>query len=191
MDEAESCNATKSLSINVPAGCPIFLVDLPARAGPRPKTNPCLPHQQTSENPSKELWDKLVARVFSADLFPGSTGPHRSLVSLPDSLAMFLDGNPAIPCTHAVIGKEWAHVHGAKDGSLHVGLSEADAATVINANWGERHLLAGKNTGRMQVPEGLVMVYAPRDESDIEIIVRILKASYNYTRGDVEPLKRA
>lgn len=132
----------------------------------------------------------MVDRVFQGTdaLFPGSTGPHRSLVSLPDSLALYLDGDASIPCARPFIGKEWAHVHGVTDGSLHLGLSEADASAVIAAGWGERHLLAGKTFGSMNVPAGLVMVYGPRNEEEIEIVIEILKASYNWARGDVSPL---
>lgn len=153
----------------------------------------CLPHQQRSDNPSKDVWEKMCKRIIAgcAELFPGTTGPHRSLVSLPDSLALFLDGDASIPCARPFIGKEFAHVHGVSDGSLHVGLSEADAQTVIKAGWGERHLLAGKQAGKMNVPAGLVMVYGPRNEQEIETVVDILRASYKWARGDIPPLRNS
>lgn len=127
-----------------------------------------------------------MQRVFGEKTthFPGSTGPHRSHVSLPESQALFLDGDPAIPCTRAFIAKEWAHIHGETDGSSHLVLSDADAATAIKAGWAERHLLAGQ-----KVPTGLVMVYAPRNNEEIDIVIEILKASYKYARGDLAPEK--
>ena len=135
----------------------------------------------------------MVKRVFDnkATLFPGSTGPKRSLVSLPDSLALFLDEDTSTPCKNPMVGKEWGHLHGISDGSMHIGMSEADASTVIKSGWGERHLLAGKTMGDMKIPEGLIMVYGPRNDEEIEVVVEILKASYKWSRGDIEPLRRS
>lgn len=185
MADAEICVASKRLDIAVPSDSPAFLKALPTRSGARPETNPCLPHYQKTDNPSKAVWEALIKRVFSEQNtnFPGSTGPHRSLVSLPDSQALFLDGDPSVPCARAFIGKEWAHIHGASDGSAHVGLSEADAATAIKAGWAERHLLAGKNG----LVAGLVMIYAPRNDEEINVVLEILQAAYKFARGDLKP----
>ncbi len=64
---------------------------------------------------------------------------------------------------------------------MHVALSLKDAKTTIEAGWGEPHLLAGKSF----VPFGLVLVYAPRDEGEIEVALRILMASFEFARSGV------
>ncbi|XXH03091.1 hypothetical protein Hte_009481 [Hypoxylon texense] len=56
---------------------------------------------------------------------------------------------------------EFAHVHG--EGSTHVTVSAADAATLIEGGWAERHRLSGVGGRRAMVPFGYVLVYAPRD----------------------------
>ena len=160
--------------------------DLQERSGSRPLTNPCLPHAQKSDNPTKEVWNELCLLVFQSNIFEGANGPNRSMVSLPDSLALFM--NDDCPCKNAFIGREWAHVHGESDGSLHLNLAEADAATIIRKGWGERHLMAGKKMSeKLTLPNGLVMIYAPRDSVEIKEVIKIMTASYHFARGDYIP----
>jgi phospholipase/carboxylesterase len=78
-----------------------------------------------------------------------------------------------------MIGREFAHVHGESDGSLHIRLTEADARTLIETGWGELHLMAGIRG----FPLGLVMVYAPRTIIEIQVILKILTASYDFAIG--------
>jgi hypothetical protein len=47
---------------------------------------------------------------------------------------------------------------------------------VLEAGWGERHPLARGGWFEKFVPEGFVMVYAPRGEEDVEVLVRIVRA---------------
>ena len=152
------CSLGKRLDVIVPRGSPAFISEsFPARTGSRPDTHPCLPHYQMTENPPKPIWDELVRRMFSAGTFPGTDGPLRSLVSLPDSQALFI--SPGHPAKNCFVGREFAHVHGVNDASLHVVLSEADAATLISLGWCELHLLAGKDIGAGKtLAPGLVMV---------------------------------
>lgn len=90
------------------------------------------------------------------------------------------------------------------DGSLHCLLSPRDAQILIERGWGEAHLMAGKTASctfspisccffvlRIDfgisvgvIPLGLVMVYAPRDDKEVDIIVRIIDATYRYARDE-------
>lgn len=45
------------------------------------------------------------------------------------------------------MGTEFAHLHGARDGSLHVTLPAADAADAIEKGWAELHPLARQGVG--------------------------------------------
>ena len=62
---------------------------------------------------------------------------------------------------------------------MHVALSLRDAHTVIEAGWAEPHLLAGKSF----VPLGLVMVYAPRNHNEIDVVLKILLASFEFAKS--------
>ena len=87
----------------------------PLRDGARPRTNTCLPHEQLTDNPPKALWDSLIDRVFTR--FAEHSDKGRSHVSLPVSQALHMRGS--VPATRFLVGREWAHVHGAHDGSMH------------------------------------------------------------------------
>lgn len=61
---------------------------------------------------------------------------------------------------------------------MHMTLHGLDAAHVIATGWGERHPLAGCYIhGKRLLPSGFVMVYAPRDESEIPTVMEIVKAA--------------
>ena len=174
----------------MPVGSPVFLQNLPQRPGDRPVTNPCLPHAQRSDHPSKEIWLELCDAVFGSR-FPGCTGPVTSSMSLPTTQALVL--NESVPCFHSLPQREWSHVHEEQDGSLHLILSEADAHTLLSQRWGERHLMAGqeiqtKKFGTIRAEPGLVMVYAPRTREEIQTVLQIMTASYQFCRGDFLPL---
>ena len=80
----------------------------------------------------------------------------------------------------------WQAYQGGGQGSMHLCLTLRDAAAVLDAGWGELHLLAGRQMGPgpgMSVPRGLVLVYAPRDASEIAVVVDILAASHAFSKS--------
>ena len=100
-------------------------------------------------------------------------------------------------------GREFAHIHtkydpeytdknqGGGQGSIHLCLSLKDAATVLEARWGERHLNAGEVFNKkwapdLTLPRGLVLVYAPRNEKEVDTVLKILEASYAYASSERE-----
>ena len=72
-------------------------------------------------------------------------------------------------------GRPWQLWQGGGLGSMHLVLDRRDAELVVARGWGEYHVLVGKADG---VPPGLVLIYAPRDDAEIDIAVRLLEASY-------------
>ena len=61
---------------------------------------------------------------------------------------------------------------------MHMTLHPLDAALVIAQGWGERHPLAGCWIhGRRLLPPGFLMVYTPREESEVETLMDIVKAA--------------
>lgn len=75
-------------------------------------------------------------------------------------------------------GIPWQSWQGGGLGSMHLTLSLTDAVRVIEAGWGEPHLLAGK-----MAAAGLLLVYAPRDEQEVDVVISILRASVDNARG--------
>ena len=80
-------------------------------------------------------------------------------------------------------GAPWQSYQGGGQGSLHLCLTLRDAAAVLASGWGERHLLAGKTMGSARIPRGLVLVYAPRDGAEVDVALRVLKASLAFAQS--------
>lgn len=151
--------------------------DLPRRLGPRPVTTPSMPHQQVSQNAPLGLQEDLLRRVAA---LPGvSVGPSR--VSVPGARAFILDASlrrsDAAP---PWLAGEFAHLHPAHDGSLHLGLPPDVARRVVQAGWGEAHPMAS-----VAGLPGMVMVYGPRDEAELEVVWAILQAAYRHACGPI------
>lgn len=77
---------------------------------------------------------------------------------------------------------EICHAH-PSDGSMHLTLHLADAKMVLDAGWGERHPIARGGWFERFVPGGFMMVYAPRDESEVDMVLRMVKAAAWFVEG--------
>jgi hypothetical protein len=152
-------------------------ITLPTRTGPRPATYPGMPHTQLDQQPSDELLrDALAARVFG---LPGVV-EEPSGISVPGARALVLDqGLAGGPRDAFLVGREFAHLHPGEDHSLHMALPEALAQAACDAGWAEPHPLAA--SGR--APKTLVMVFAPRDDEELDVVAQLVEASYRYASG--------
>lgn len=150
-------------------------LSLPARCGARPPTHNGIPHQQTGDNPSAELYRAMRDRFLA---LPG-TVVGGSLISVPGAVGLFLPEATPCNCDAFFKGREFAHIHPPYDGSFHMIFSESDCAHVLERGWGELHPLAVK--GRIQPT--VTMIYAPRDDDEIGVILVIAEASYRYALG--------
>lgn len=85
---------------------------------------------------------------------------------------------------------EVCHAH-PSDGSLHLCLHPADVKVVLANGWGQRHPIARERswwwqvlrTGRRKLPPGFVMVYAPRDEKELRVVVEVVRAAICWVSG--------
>ncbi|MBX3563586.1 MAG: hypothetical protein KF730_03310 [Sphingomonas sp.] len=151
---------------------------LPARAGPRPRTIPCAPHSQIDQivPEAHALALALIERVGGlAHVELGG-----SLRAPPGTVGLHLQ--PSACCGSArtfLLGREFAHVHLEDDCSLHAILPEPLRSAAIEAGWAEAHPLAGQPT----VSPDTVMLYAPRDAAEIEILVQLVEASWRNAQG--------
>jgi luciferase-like monooxygenase len=140
------------------------------RAGARPRATRTNPHTQLDQNAPPALQEKLFARARAlSGVVVGA-----SLVSVPGARAFHL---PA--CARPVPGgfmieREFAHLHPASDGSLHMALPAAIVDRVIENGWAERHPLAGQ----YGLPTNIVMVYGPRDDNELEVVAALMAASH-------------
>lgn len=80
--------------------------------------------------------------------------------------------------------REISHIHSSGDHSIHVTLSPQDCTQVLNAGWGQRHGLAGVRTLKFLAGFSLssqyLLIYAPRDIAEIQVVMDIVQASITY-----------
>ncbi|HYY87527.1 MAG TPA: luciferase family protein [Chloroflexota bacterium] len=152
------------------------MAQLPPRDGPRPETtHPTRadphPHQQLTQIAPADLQEALFGRATQLS----GVMVRDSCVSVPGARAFRLDparaGGPeqAFQCDH-----EFAHLHPAYDGSLHLTLPPALYREVLESGWGEPHPISGT-----------MLVFGPRNAQELEVVWTILRASYQYAAGDV------
>lgn len=153
------------------------LENLPARIGEKPVTNPLPPHLQHNQHSPREIYSKLADWMFGA--FPKSR-EHETWISVPSSRAMWLDEDitdtPAdgfMPPPPA--SREFSHLH--LDGSIHVCLPEQDIESVLQAKWGEPHPYKKHGVNE-------ILVYAPQDDTQMQVLQQVIIASYEYVTGE-------
>jgi hypothetical protein len=151
-------------------------IPLPPRAGPRPRTTPTNPHTQLDQQPTDpRLREKLAERIFA---LPGVI-EEPSRVSVPGARAMTLAAaEPTGPSEAFLIEREFAHLHPPPDHSLHAMLPPDVAREATEAGWAEQHPVARRGL----IPANAVMLYAPRDESELDVVERLIRASYSFAR---------
>lgn len=145
---------------------------LPGRRGPRPSVSWSIPQQQETQNSPREVHEALFAEISS---LPGvDVGP--SHISVPGARALTLQGSWADERAFLVpqVG-EFAHLHPAYDGSLHLALPDHLAADVSAKGWGRPHMWAGT-----RLASGFTLVYGPRDWDELAVVRGIVAASHAY-----------
>jgi len=151
---------------------------LPKRSGSRPRTTPTNPHTQLEQNPQPEMVEELAQGVFA---LPG-VEERPSAISVPGARALWLrEDVPAGAQEAFMIGREFAHIHPMPDGSLHAALPPEVAQEAIVKGWAEQHPMARMG----YIPQNVVMIYAPRDAQEIEVVAGLVVEAYRYASGVV------
>jgi hypothetical protein len=149
---------------------------LPHRAGPAPRTTPTNPHTQLDQQPADAaLVEELARRIFAL------TGvvEEPSRISVPGARALTLaPGEPTGPPEAFLIGREFAHLHPAPDHSLHAMLPAGLVTEAVGAGWAEPHPVARMGL----IPPTAVMIYAPRDEAELDVVEQLVRASHAFAR---------
>lgn len=155
------------------------MFELTPRAGLRPNTTDCAPHEQVSQNPDAAMHRKFKESAFD---FP-FVERRPSIISVPGAEALWLPHDHAHGCRESfMLGNEFAHVHPAYDGSMHLMLPVECTRELFAKGWGEPHPMVAAG----MIPETAVMVFAPRDEAEIETALEILATSYDFALGKLE-----
>ncbi|AEO69692.1 uncharacterized protein THITE_13177, partial [Thermothielavioides terrestris NRRL 8126] len=182
-------------------GC---IYGLRRRRGTRPKIPKLVPMAQLNQKASPATCHQIGCLLESYQarhpnhlqlsisfLDPGLDGVRRST------------GIRAAGATHQRENGEWggeiAQVHHA-NGLVHVVLHPEDISTVVEAGWGQRHPLCANDKRwfrflfqgiwerPLPVPEGLTLIYAPRDALELQALDVILRAAIWYaTAGELYP----
>lgn len=102
------------------------------------------------------------------------------MISVPGARALWLrDGVPAGPREAFMIEREFAHLHPGRDQSLHASLPPDIAQAAIDAGWAELHPVAMSGL----IPPTTVMLYAPRNDDELEVVYNLVLASYRFAGG--------
>jgi hypothetical protein len=149
---------------------------LPRRPGNRPQTTASNPHTQLDQQPSDPaLVEDLARRLFA---LPGII-EQPSRISVPGARAATLaQGEPTGPPEAFLIGREFAHLHPAPDHSLHAMLPPDVVAEAVDAGWAEVHPVARMG----MIPSTAVMLYAPRDETELAVVETLIRSSHAFAR---------
>ena len=148
---------------------------LPSRPGSAPSVTDGIPHIQLDQTSGPAIMEALATWAFSHP----SIVELPSATSLPGARAFTLINDLEANDDAMMVGREFGHIHAYPGtGSLHVRLPEGEASAVIDAGWGVWHPFAADGS----MP-GLIMVFAPRDLDDLEVIKLIVGASAEYAGG--------
>jgi hypothetical protein len=119
--------------------------------------------------------EELARRLFA---LPGVV-EQPSGISVPGARALILaPGEPEGPPEAFMIGREFAHLHPSPDHSLHAMVPSDVAEAAIKAGWAELHPVARMGL----LPPTAVMLYAPRDEAELDVVEQLVHASHRFAR---------
>jgi hypothetical protein len=158
-----------------------YLSSLPTRSGQRPVIRGIAPQRQQTQKSTSDVYKGVVRGMRALVADPANHLLERTSCFEKNSSGIFA----STPITRTC-GGEVCHVH-PSDGSMHMTLHPADAKIMIESGWGERHPLARGGWCRRFVPREFVLIYAPRNLDEVELVMRIVAAGIWWVAGiDVE-----
>ncbi|KAK5046680.1 hypothetical protein LTR84_007441 [Exophiala bonariae] len=166
---------------------------LPVRRGQRPDIRGIAPQRQFSQCPTREM-NKQVLSLFTSVVHNNPNILQQNLSSFEKHhLALFV--HPSVLANSSKVSDvviaskgELGHIHG--DTSLHLYLSPQDAKVVIEKGWAQRHRLArtqpwwlGHKKFICGIGDTFLLIYAPRDESELKVLSTLIGASARFMTG--------
>ncbi|GAA5917503.1 hypothetical protein JCM6882_005492 [Rhodosporidiobolus microsporus] len=155
----------------------------------------CAPSSPLSSAPSASAEDRFLTGGEIVHLHEGPYAfPHERAFLTAAGLP------PAPSAESAKTPSSSSFTPGLAPQSLHLTLSPPDAALVLSRGWGVRHPMSGyhppfwarwlfgagekRTRGKgIPLPEGYVMIYAPRDEEELKVVERAFEASCAWMAG--------
>ncbi|KAK1754977.1 hypothetical protein QBC47DRAFT_361022 [Echria macrotheca] len=151
---------------------------LPYRPGPRPSVAGLAPQRQLTQAGSLHAYNRLRAALEALS----AQSPQKFVTATSclekHGFALF-SRHPVNVCGNG----EVCHIH-TSDRSMHMNLHPDDIKEILEKGWGQRHPMAWKGWVRSPLPPTFTMIYAPRDESDLRIVCRIIEAAIWYTTAE-------
>jgi Family of unknown function (DUF5519) len=152
---------------------------LAGRFGPRPRTTSALPFRQLDQFPPAEVIGRLIEMCLR---LPG-VRVRQTRFAPPDTRALCLPDSAASGPPEAFIdGREFCHLHPPAEGSIHLTLPAADVERVVALGWAERHPIHS-----LGLFETLVLVYAPRDRDEMDVVFSLIEHSCRFACGAGAP----
>jgi hypothetical protein len=154
---------------------------IPNRVGRRPGlTRWTLPQRQFPEKitpGASSTLHNLMREFANAKAYSKyiETGPSKTEGGTGSAIYVKPDVKTINPVAHKIFF-EVAHVHPAEN-SLHVYVSPQDAKLVMKRGWGQRFPVT------WLAPPSWIMVYAPRNEDEVEIVREIVRAAVCHAVG--------
>jgi hypothetical protein len=156
---------------------------LPQRTGPRPTIAGIAPQRQLNQPGCITMYQMLRTSIENLAIRDPDTFQTGSSCFEKKGLALF-SRNPI----NATCRGEICHVHHS-DRSMHMNLHPDDAKIVLEKGWGERHPLARGGWMKAYVPREFIMVYAPRNRTELDIVCDIIQAAGFWVSGERFGLK--
>ncbi|KAK0449923.1 hypothetical protein EV421DRAFT_1704581 [Armillaria borealis] len=155
-----------------------WLGEIPERRDARPPLgwHP-IPHRQLAQPPDDAMKKKLQVLFDSIGKKNSTLVEYR--VSPHEGHGTYLAYTFILPSL-----PHMNHIH-TPDRSLHVVLAPQDCKQVIEKGWGERHPFSGARRV-ISLPKEYLMIYGPRDDEELAIIERILKADVGHMTNNRE-----
>jgi hypothetical protein len=148
---------------------------LSSRQGNAPRLAPKWPCHQLDEASSAEYIERLSSRALDLEGAKEAAPPLNAAgraFTLDEALAK---GQPE-SCVFASV---WLIIR--PEGSLHLTLRPEWAQKVVSKGWGTVHPFARYMAGA--VPPQSLVIYAPRDARELDVVGRIVEASHGYASG--------
>lgn len=152
---------------------------LTKRIGKPPVTGDQPPHMQFSDQSPRGIYEKMAQwALIDLPVQIPFIRKHPTLISVPTSKALWLDeSKPAVKDAFMPppFSREFAHLHA--DGSWHLVVGEDTVEEILNTGWGERH--PWYDRGVLEV-----MVYAPRNEPELQTVKQLVMASIEHASNE-------
>lgn len=148
---------------------------LPTKTTPIPVTTTGIPHMQIDIRPIPELSKLLLQKVATIP----NVEIRETVMSISGAKGFWVKEQLPLVNPDAIIrGREFAHLH--PDGSLHASLPPELAQRAVNAGWAIHHPWST----RKESWKGFVMIYTPKSKSELDVVLQLVLASYNFVTGE-------